>query len=44
MGVFKQLGIHEKYCEIAKPFTLNIAIKESGEKVLEMDYKPAEEL
>ncbi|KAG0300447.1 hypothetical protein BGZ97_003229, partial [Linnemannia gamsii] len=44
MGVFRQLGIYEKYCEIAKPFTLNIAIKESGEQVLEMDYKPAEEL
>ncbi|KAK3835620.1 MAG: hypothetical protein J3R72DRAFT_451256 [Linnemannia gamsii] len=44
MGVFRQLGIYDQYCEIAKPYTLNIAVKETGEKMLEMDYGIAEEI
>ncbi|KAG0371914.1 hypothetical protein BGX24_000998 [Mortierella sp. AD032] len=44
MDVLKQLGIAEQYCEMAKPFTRNIAINDSGEQILEMDYSPVEEL
>ncbi|KAK3816840.1 MAG: hypothetical protein J3R72DRAFT_497982 [Linnemannia gamsii] len=44
MDVLKQLGIAEQYCEMAKPFTRNIAINDSREQILEMDYVPKEKI
>lgn len=44
MPVFEQLGLYEKYIDMAKPFTVSTDIRESGESLPALDLKVAEDM
>ncbi|KAG9072926.1 hypothetical protein KI688_000707 [Linnemannia hyalina] len=44
MPVFEQLGLYEKYVDMAKPFTMSTDIRESGESLPALDLKVAEDM
>lgn len=44
MPVFEQLGLYDKYVDMAKPFTVSTDIRESGESLPALDLKVAEDM
>ncbi|KAF9545697.1 hypothetical protein EC957_010560 [Mortierella hygrophila] len=44
MPVFEQLGLYEKYVDMAKPFTMSTDIRESGESLPALDLEVAEDM